>query len=338
MVRIRHFLPLLALLGACASTREISIPQARLESDPDRYRDWIVRVHLRGDVEFVERDSVLVLRRATHPDPVVSCAMGLGMAGGVPSGVSFRGLGGGMPPNWVPVHAVDQVVALRDFEFADGVLLARIDVPPAAGHRYFVRAPGLESLLTDPCTCIHPGYRQLNRSARIAVPGEMIYRFSGLSPRAQPPGAGAQTRRETGGFLGSGLGLPPAYRDRLRAAPYRALELVAAGQDSLALATIREAIREATRNELWPHDELYDHFVALLLIHVARDATTAAADAAAHLLHFAAIDWPPLEAALAGVDATSPLARFLDARGASLREHWSASLAPVRRESAEAPR
>ena len=49
MAPTRYFLPLLALLAACASHREISIPQSRLESDPDRYREWIVRVHLRGD-------------------------------------------------------------------------------------------------------------------------------------------------------------------------------------------------------------------------------------------------------------------------------------------------
>jgi hypothetical protein len=312
----------LALLAACASNREISIPQSRLESDPDRYRDWIVRVHLRGDVEFVERDSVLVLRRATHDDPVVSCAMELGMAGGMPSSVSFGGLGGGMPAKWVPIHNVNQVLMLEDFEFDADRLAATVELPPADGHRYFVRTPELDSLVTQACTCIHPGYQQLNGPARIVVPEELIYRFSGLNPRSQPPGAGAVSERRTGGLLDSGLGLPPTYRDPLRAAPYRALEWAAAGQDSLALETIHNAIFEATRNELWPHDELYDHYVALLLIHTARGEVVEATNAAGHLIHFGELELPPLQTAVDGVDPESGLAAFLAARQDDVAQHW----------------
>jgi hypothetical protein len=325
---------LLALLVACGSSREISIRQPRLESDPDRYEDWVVRVHLRGGVEFVEQDSVLVLRRATHPDPVVSCAMERGWAGGMPSSVSVgvgsgTGFGGGMPARWMPVHGVNQVLVLQEFRFAGDRLIARIELPEAGGHRYFVRVPGLDSLVTDPSSCIHPGYRQLDAPATVVVPEDLIYRFSGLNPQSVRPGAGARSERRTGGFLGSGLGLPPSDRDPLRSAPYRALDLAAAGEDSLAIQTIEDAIYDATRNQLWPHDELYDHFTALVVIHAGSGRIDAATNAAAHLLHFTELQWLPLDAAAAaaGIRPESSLAAFLAARGGEVEGHWS-SLAP----------
>jgi hypothetical protein len=225
-----------------------------------------------------------------------------------------------MPPKWAPVHGENQIIELDEFEFADDRLIAWIDVPEVDGHRYFVRAAELDSLLVDPCTCIHPGYRELEERARVVIPEDLIYRFSGLSPQSVP--GGAVSERATGGFLGSGLGLPPEWRDPLRDAPYKALASAAAGQDSLALETIRLAIYEATRNELWPHDEFYDHFVALLLIHTARGEIREAADAAAHLMHFGEFELPPLESTRSVVHGGSALGNFLDERGAALGVHW----------------
>ena len=68
--------------------------------------------------------------------------------------------------------------------------------------------------------------------------------------------------------MGSGLGL--ARESEVLDAPGWALRNAASGQDSLALADLRAAIRQTTRNEVIAHDALFDHFVALMLIHVSR--------------------------------------------------------------------
>ena len=75
---------------------------------------------------------------------------------------------------------------------------------------------------------------------------------------------------------------------------------------------------EITRNEVIPHDALFDHFAALLLIHVARGEEGAASNAAAHLMHF-----EELELDLGASPAVgTPLANFYEGRGDELRANW----------------
>jgi hypothetical protein len=327
-------LALALALAACGQPREISITRSRLESDPDRYRDWIVRVHLRGQVEFVVLDSTgagstMLLQRSDFEHPVVSCAISPGLAGGMPSGAAVYGgglgfgasFGTGMPGKWVPIHRENQVLLIERAEFLGDTLVARVPLPRAEGHRYFVRVPGLEDMIEEPCDCIHPGYRQMDGEFVARIPEDLIYRFSGLSPASAPDGAGVVSRRRTGGLLGSGLGLGPLRTEPLRGAPTDALRFAADGQDSTAVDLIEAAIFDAARGEFWPHDELYDHFLAAVLIHVARGDLDGARDAAGHLMHFADIRFGPADLDFEP-DPDSALAEFLAARDAELERAW----------------
>ena len=116
--------------------------------------------------------------------------------------------------------------------------------------------------------------------------------------------------------MGSGLGLPrPGGK---LDAPGWALRRAASGQDSLALADLQASITEITRNQVITHDALFDHFMALMLIRAARGENEAAANAAAHLMHFQEIeldlDAPPAP--------DTPLADFFATRGIELRDRW----------------
>jgi hypothetical protein len=329
-------------LAACGQPREISITRSRLESDPDRYREWIVRVHLRGQVEFVALDSTgagstMLLQRSEFEQPVVSCAISPGLAGGMPSSATTYGgglgfgasFGTGMPGKWVPIHRENQVIVLERAEFVGDTLMARVPLPWAEGHRYFVRLPGLEDMIEEPCSCIHPGYRQIRGDFVARIPEDLIYRFSGLSPVATPEGAGVLSERRTGGLLGSGLGLGPLPAGPLRRAPTEALRLAADGRDSTAVGLIEAAIFDAARSEFWPHDELYDHFLAAVLIHVARGDLESARDAAGHLMHFADIRFGPADLDFVP-DPDSALAGFLAARDAELERAWPRFLDQIR--------
>lgn len=295
--------------------------------------------------------GVLMVAAATSPQPLVSCRVDIVTTGS--SGFMTPGTMGPngmyMPGFYVPgnisfewKHLTSQrFVAHRIQNLGEHLVCSLLAVGGGAAGDVFVRKPGLEHLLAEAATSIHPGYTPVRSDAWIVVDKSWVQHLQPAKSVAAVADADQDEpieRPEVAEARSEFVDSAPltcenierrvdsvAEDERWIYTPALAACLGAQGEDERAIALLEASIRDVGDDDFSPHGMLRWHYFELLCLSVLDDDLPRAVSAAAGYLHSSPADeeLKPVFDYVPNVEA-SPMAEFIGARQAELEAAWPA--------------